>query len=331
MAETLYLTTPVGRLVQGNCFEGQTKDQQGRPLVNRQNEPKTVWYIGIAIPKGPEWDQMWSQISAKGQFDFPGGEWNLPDFSWKAADGDGPLYAGREGYAGCWILKCQGGYAPRVYDNQPQPQQIVNTKAIKRGDFVQVGLGVSGNGQTGPGSKPGVYMNPEQIMLAAIGAEIQTGADPAATFANRGALPPGAQPVPVGWGAPGAVPTPYGQPAMGPPGVPAPAPLPAQPQYAQPVAAPPVAAPPMPGAVAPPVVAPQPATPVAGPPAAPGVMVPGVPAGPAVAPAPGFLQPGQTAAPGPVPVPGQWPVAEAPVINPATGLPYPPAASGIPF
>jgi hypothetical protein len=306
-------------MVQGDCFKGQDKDQQGNPRRDQAGNLKTVWFVGLAIAKGPEWDQLWTAIYQKAAVDFPNGEYQQPDFSWKVVDGDDPKFAGRDGFPGHWILRCQSGFAPKVYDNSTPPNQIVDPNAVKRGYYLQIGITVEGNKQFGAGQRSGIYCNCNMIQLAGYGPEIQGGRDPSEVFAQRGALPPGASatplaPAPIVQGQipPAQAPQPVAQapgyaapPVMAGPPVGAPAAVqapgvvvPLPPGYAPQgaPAAPPVmpVAPPMPGA--PPVAA---AAPVVAP-AAPGVAVPG-----AIAPAPTFVQPG-------APVP----------INPATGLPY---------
>ena len=51
MADAINFLTPVGRLVQGDPFTANTKDQMGNPLVHRTGvqagQPRVNYYIGI--------------------------------------------------------------------------------------------------------------------------------------------------------------------------------------------------------------------------------------------------------------------------------------------
>ena len=332
MSEKLYLLTPAGRMVQGDCFAGSDKDQNGRPRVDKSGQPKMQWYIGLAIAKtDPDFAVFWGQVQQKAAIDFPNGAAGMPTFAWKLIDGDAPEHAGKEGFPGHYILRLTTGYAPTVIDTAYQV--LTDPNAVKRGYFLQVSVSVAGNGEP-PNGKPGVYINPMQIMLIGYGVEISNAPPPEQVFANRATiLPPGASATPlapasagVAVGLPGAAAVPLQvAPAAAIPGQPAPvpgyAPQPGAvvpgagpPTYAVPPAAIPVAlqpavaavpvapvpqaAPPLPGAVVPaqPVVA-----------AIPGQPVPVAPAA-AVVPVAGFL------APQPAPIAGQ--------INPATGLPF---------
>lgn len=262
MPEPIYLPTPVGRFVMGDCFVGDDTDHTGRPRVDKQGRPKMQWFVALACPKGDEFNTFWAQVQQKAQMDFPGGECQSPTFAWKYEDGDSPKHAGKDGFAGCWILKMQSGFAPTIYDNTEHPQVINDPNAIKRGYFLQFQISVVGNGEPATG-KPGIYVNGVAGMLMGYGAVITSGPSPEEMFAKRGALPPGASatPLPAAQGVPGGTP-----PQQAGPGV-----LPAGPVTG---VAGTVPAQPMPGM---------------------GPSVPGATGAPsqpgAVAPAPGFLNP----------------------------------------
>jgi hypothetical protein len=76
------LTFPIGRLVWGSCYEAQTKNFDGTPLVIKTGpdagKPTVKYAFGVAIPKGGE--QSWTQTSwgqqilAEAQASFPRGE-----------------------------------------------------------------------------------------------------------------------------------------------------------------------------------------------------------------------------------------------------------------
>ena len=71
--------------------------------------------FGFAIPKNgsTDWRQTWwgQQIEAIAKADFPNGEWQRPDFSWKIIDGDstipnkkGNKPCDMEGAPGNWVI-----------------------------------------------------------------------------------------------------------------------------------------------------------------------------------------------------------------------------------
>jgi len=187
---TEYITTGTCRLVQGDLFAPQTKDRDGNPLVGRDKiTPRSEWFIGIAIPKGPEWDRIWSHIWGVGSAAFPAGEYNAPGFAWKYADGDATGNVGKDGFAGCMILRCTNGFAPTIWDNSPQPQQIVDPAMGPRGYFVQVQLNPKGNA---PSQSPGVYMNWTLARVVAPGPLIQAGPSASEVFGAPAPMPPGA-------------------------------------------------------------------------------------------------------------------------------------------
>jgi len=331
MSEQAYVTSPVGRLVWSNLWKGETTGYQGKPLLDRQGRSRTEWSIGFAIQKGPEFNAFWAQIAVKAQLDFPAGEWQLPNFSWKLKDGDAPDQIGKEGRAGHFVLRLASGFPPSVFDTSYA--QIIDPKMVVPGDYLQLNIGVQGNGDNATG-KPGIYLNLGLVLFMAKGEPIIAGPTPEQVFGPPQpvaapmmpmpgtAVPVAPQPVAAPM-MPLSVPV-APQPAM--PGTAVPvAPQPAMPGTAVPVAPQPVAAPmaPMPGTAVP--VAPQPvaapmapmpstAVPVAPQPAMPGTAVPmplqpappagtnlGQPAVPVTQPpqpgvptaAPGFLTPGK--------------------------------------
>lgn len=193
--EGLVLLTPVGRMVQGDCFEPQ-KPRKGKEKFNKDGTPKIQYYVGLAISKAdPEWPAFWAQVIAKGQQDMPQLS-ARPDFAWKLADGDHPENATKEGFPGHWILRIASGFAPRCVDNQPVPQPIEVPTELQRGCFLQMQISVRGNGDA---EKPGVYLNLGLIMRVAFGPLITAGPPPEEVFRNRPtALPAGASLTPVG-------------------------------------------------------------------------------------------------------------------------------------
>jgi hypothetical protein len=271
--EAIKVTTPVGRFVMGDAFNGSDKDAQGRPKFDKAGKPKTTWFVGLAIPKNdPAWNEIWGQIVAVGQRDFPAGQWQQPNFAWKVVDGDGTNQEGKpypDYCKGHYIIRMSSGFAPRIFN--AQNQQITDASQIKRGDYIRAFINVRGNDDL---QKPGVYVSHEMVQVVGYGEAISTGPSPEQAFGQPAALPPGASPTPV---ASGPMPASPMQPAGGQPGYPA-ATAPGMPPPYQPP-------------VAPAATAPAP--------------TPGAPAGYQAQPTayPGNGQPGATAAPMPAPYP----------------------------
>lgn len=287
--------SPVGRLVQGDCFEAQTTDMQGNPRVYKSGpkigQPNPQFFIAVAFAKNdPAWPAFWALLDKVARQGFPNlfpnnGACVLPTFAWKVVDGDGFDTSGKpnnqkEGFTGCWVVRFSSGYAPRCFHTgrYAPHEQISDPLAIRRGYYVRVAGNVSANGDA---AKPGLYLNLNLVELCGYGPEITSGPDASAVFGATPApvLPAGASAIPLGAGAPApgpgaAMPGAPAMPPMAPPAAPAPA---AMPPVAPPVAAPapaaaPVAVAPNPGFLTVPGGAPAPATP------APGTMPPAPPA-----------------------------------------------------
>lgn len=291
-------TSPTGRIVQGDPWEGNVKNQDGTPRVVKAGpnigKPSPQWFIAVAFaktdPAWPAFHQIFKNEAATAwPTIFPQGPNGPPAmaFSMKIVDGDdqtGTLdpTTGRinrpcdkEGFPGHWVVKFSSGFAPKVYEEVPAGSgsflEVTDKNRLKRGYYVRVAGGTQSNDNP---QKPGLYVNLNMIQIVAQGVEIVSGPDAASAFGGAGpaALPVGATPL---------------QPAVG--GFTPPAPAAAlapTPAPAYPVA--PVATP------APPS---NPAAPYAGymqaPPAAPAAPAPApAPTGPMLTPA------GQAAFPG---------------------------------
>jgi hypothetical protein len=229
MSDNNFLT-PVGRMIQGDLFElYDQKDTAGRPKLNKNGEVQQSCFVGLAIPKGPEWDAFYGQLWQIANAAWPGGQANNVDFvnpkaafSWKIADGDlHPNYQGKEGAAGCYIIKASNGFLPQVVNSNCQV--IVDPNQAKKGYYYRLAISVKGNETQ---TNPGIYINCHMAQLVAYGQEIVSGPDANDVFGTPvGALPAGASVNPI---APSAAPAPAPGVAPAPaPGV-APAPAPAQ-------------------------------------------------------------------------------------------------------
>lgn len=207
MKEILF---PVGRLVGGSLYQGQTKDDKGQPLVFKSGknagQPRTQFSFGVAYAKKGEahWNQTeWGKaVWAEGATGSPKLHQGA-HFSWKVTDGDstvpnkkGNVPAEREGYPGHWVVWYSGNFAPRIV-NADGSKPITEPDAVKPGSFVQVFGNCEFNKQT---DSPGVYQNFQIVAYAAWGEEIViTGGADASTVGFGGSpLPPGASEVPVG-------------------------------------------------------------------------------------------------------------------------------------
>lgn len=301
-------TTPVGRLVAGDCFEAQTKDAEGNLRVVKSGpnagQPAPQFYIGVAFPKmlpnpqtgvmeqNHEFNAFYAMLDRVARaewpnlFPTPGAPCVNPNFAFKVRDGDGmdrngKSNATKEGWAGCWVVSFASSYAPKVV--QPVGgawQAITDKNALKRGYYVRVAGSVTGNGST---QQPGLYVNLDMVELAGYGPEIISGPDaaqafgsaPAAPIPGMMATPPAGAALPQAGAAPGLPATPPATPG-----------------------APPAAMPPVTPA-APPAAAAPPVAPYTGYMGVPGATPPGNPGAPAAAPS---TPPAPPAAPSAPPV-----------------------------
>lgn len=284
-------TTPVGRLVQGDAFEPQTKDQQGQPRLVKTGpnigQPNPQFFLAIAFAKNdPAWPAFeailqrvaraeWPQF-----FPQPGGPCVNPNFAFKIVDGDGVDRHGKpnntkEGFAGHWVVRLQSSFAPKIFHagRYSPADQVFDKMQLKRGYYVRANGSVKGNGNL---QNPGLFVNVDMIEIAGFGPEIVSGPDASEAFSQPAALPPGASAMPVlaapaatlppGYGAPVAPAPAYYAPAPAPVAAPAPVYAPAPAPVAAPavpyagyMTAAPAAPAPAPVPVAPPAAPPPPA------------------------------------------------------------------------
>ena len=219
MTEKTKLLTPVGRLVQGSPTRGYDKDAEGRQIVIKSGpnagQPGKRYFMALAVPKtDPGVQKLIDTIRATGARDFPE-KHTYAEFAWKYSDGD--EQPDKTGFAGNWIFKFSGGFAPQCF-TAGGVSVITDPEAIKTGYFIRISGSVCGNESD---LRPGVYLNPTMVELVAYGEEIHTGPDASAVFSAPAPLPPGASAVPM---APAT--TPAGAPVAGVPASAAPAPAP---------------------------------------------------------------------------------------------------------
>lgn len=225
------------RLVMGSIFDINTKDHQGAPLAD---ESKHHWFMGFAVPKGPEWDAVYATMFNAAAQD-PACTQALaqqPGFNWKIEDCDAPADPSKLGSAsrpaGHMLIKFTRYNAmgqPPVVDGRGMP---LTSAQVKRGDWFYVAASTKFNGAKTVNTNAGMYQNLDGLMFAESGEEIQGegGFNAANAFAGiqGGMAPQAAAPV-------GGVP-------MGQAAAPTTNPTPVTPQASAPVATPPpVAAP----------------------------------------------------------------------------------------
>jgi hypothetical protein len=200
MGKAQEFITPVGRLVQGDCFEPQTKDQNGVPLTTKTGanagQPTQKYFVAVAFKKGlPEVEAMRAKWDALARAEFPqffptpGGPCVNPNFSNKIIDGDGidttgKPNASKEGFAGHWVFRFSSTYPPKCFarpnfDAHQQLSVVGGINPIPRGHFITVAGTISGNGNA---MKPGLYINCNLIAWEHIGDVITSGPDAASVF-----------------------------------------------------------------------------------------------------------------------------------------------------
>lgn len=215
-----------GRMVSGDAFKQQPD----------KTDPKTgnieigKYFVGVAIPKvgTPGMDAATTAQAQQGaaakaaveaiaQQAWPNGEHAYPNFSMKIKDGDGLPQNKKEGYPGCWIFGFSQSWPFRVYDKGCSVQ-LMDPKAVKRGDYIRVPFTSRGNdAKVSQNQTPGVYLNAELIEFTGHGKAIQAGIDPSVVMAQIGAAqtPTGASDVPIASGPPATTGGPGGPPTPG--------------------------------------------------------------------------------------------------------------------
>jgi hypothetical protein len=199
---------PPGRIVQGDLYEPQTKDNQGNPLTTKTGpnagKPRINYFAGMAIPKTPgatHWaHEPWgAKIWQFGHASWPQGQAQNPSFAWKIEDGDSPIpnKNGRknsesEGMPGHWIVGVSSSFPPKIFDERGEP--MLQPGLVKRGYWCETLISIASNENS---LNPGLYLNHQMFAYRAPGKEIQGGPDARAVGFGRAALPAGvtAQPL----------------------------------------------------------------------------------------------------------------------------------------
>lgn len=219
--------TLTGRLVQGDpCTLGpvQKDDRTGQPKTTKLGDPLRQFFAAIAIPKdpaqrlvipgNPTFDQVKAQLDTDARVAWPQffGQRNQgmqypanlavdctnPKFANKIADGDGFDEKGqpnsaKDGWAGCWVVKCVTMFAPKVYEWTASGwMETVHTgRKIKCGDYITISGDCASNEST---QTAGMYMNMDTVSFEQEGVAIvgANNVDPNQALGSRGAPPPGA-------------------------------------------------------------------------------------------------------------------------------------------
>jgi len=177
------ILSPVGRLVQGNVFEGATTNMEGQLLTFKDGRPRQEFFIAVAFPKdNSEVDEMLSKINEEGKLGFPklfpkGKDCINPNFSWKVQDGDseipnsrGNRNCDRAGFPGNHVLTFKSSYCPKVYKKGGE-FELSHPDDIKRGYYVRVLFNVKANGSS---QRPGMFLNQIAVELYGLGDEIRS-------------------------------------------------------------------------------------------------------------------------------------------------------------
>lgn len=242
------LLLPVGRNVYGHpSHKIHKKDNKKQPMFKQDGSPVMVHSFGVAYAKDVFSTQIWPVMYAAASAAY-GGQQPPPHFAYKYKDGDGvdrqgKSYASREGYAGHIVVHFETQFDLLAYrQNAAGGWDQITENDYKTGDYIAVNASIEGNKPTDPTHTPGLFINPQGVLLIGHGQAIINAPSADQMFAGQTfQLPPGAT-------APGTAPTmPPGMPTPPglPPGAMPPAPVaPAAQQYQpQPVQPSPVAGP----------------------------------------------------------------------------------------
>lgn len=189
-------TSPIGRLVQGDCYVAQPRrDATGKPKVGADGKPETQFFVALAIPKNdPAWPAFKALLDNEARTAWPqyfnaAGQCTNPTFADKVTDGDGvdqkgQPHSAKEGFAGHWVVKFGSGFAPKAY-RWDAAQGWVETAPgeIKLGDYIKVSGSISSNQSA---QSPGMYLNLNMIAFDHEGPRIVLGPTPDQAFGAPG-------------------------------------------------------------------------------------------------------------------------------------------------
>lgn len=200
-----------GRIVWvgGDLFQGQKETIFGTttPKIGKDGEQSVRYGFGLSVSKADLADpqkagQLLAAMQAEAHAIYPSGH-IPPAFAWKFKDGDtiddqGKPFALREGYQGCYVFAMTTNIPIRFFRFENGAHLQV-ADGIKCGDYVNVQVMVKAHAAIGQG-KPGLYLNPMMVQLAAPGKEIINAPSAEQVFGNvapqtpAGYVPPPAPP-----------------------------------------------------------------------------------------------------------------------------------------
>jgi len=213
--------TPILRLLQGDAFEAQTTNMEGKPLLGDDLKPYVKYFIAAGGRKGdPGVEAFKAQIEAAARKEWPaffpnGGACTHPNFSYKIIDGDGYDQNGRhnatkEGMAGHWIFRFSTGFPPKCYNlgsYNPMTDQLApinGVNPIPRGYNIRVHGFLKSNKNA---TKPGMSLyhdlielnpsDPSQVIISGPDAASVFGGAPAPAVAMAAPAPAMLAPPPV--------------------------------------------------------------------------------------------------------------------------------------
>lgn len=231
--------TFTGRMVQGDAHKAgpQRKDATGAVKFRKDGQPDCPFFLAVAVPKSPAarlvipgnptyeeekakldaaargaWPNIFQQNYQRPQgLHFPASlpaDCTSPKFANKVIDGDGfdddgKPNSGKDGWAGCWVVKVSNGFAPRCVEwNNGWVDMTPHGRQIKPGDYVTVSGTCESNQST---QSPGMYMNVDIVSFEQEGERIVVAS---AVDANTalGARTGGPANPPAGSGAAGGAP-----------------------------------------------------------------------------------------------------------------------------
>ena len=224
MTDKILITSPVGRIVQGDVYRGNANDQDGKPNIfksgSQMGQPYNNYFIALAVPKSIDqptntyvpwenepWGQQIMQVARTtnpGSFDPTTGLLLAGrPMAYKVNDGDSNIPnqnqkrpCDQEGFPGCWILSFShnGNAGPRTSHMVNGAPVELTEQIIKRGHYAEIRAYLSGNADH---RNPGVFFEQTIVNHRGYGEEIFGGPDIASSGFGQSPVPVGASEMPL--------------------------------------------------------------------------------------------------------------------------------------